>query len=159
MLSSHAASLPADSGFFYHRGMMPNPAAIAADAVLAANQAFYDAFNARDMAAMEAIWSREAAVSCIHPGWPPLVDREPVLDSWRSILANPHAPQIMCEQPSVVLWGEFALVLCLERLGGALLAASNLYRLEAGAWRLLHHQAGPAAQAEQDVVPPGQRLH
>jgi hypothetical protein len=38
-------------------------------AVLDANSAFYRAFAARDVAAMEAVWSGERPVACIHPGW------------------------------------------------------------------------------------------
>lgn len=138
-----------------------NPATIAADAVLAANQAFYDAFNARDLDAMEALWSRAAPVGCIHPGWAPLTDRESVLQSWRAILANPQAPEITCEQPGVMLWGDIAMVLCFERLGEAALAATNLFRLEDGVWRMIHHQAGPAAEnPSDDEMPAGnRRLH
>lgn len=138
-----------------------NPVAIAADAVLAANQAFYDAFNAHDLDAMEALWSRASGVGCIHPGWAPLTDRDSVLHSWRAILANPQSPEIICEQASVMLWGDIAMVLCFERLGEAVLAATNLFRLEEGVWRMVHHQAGPAAEAPaEDAPPPGhRRLH
>jgi ketosteroid isomerase-like protein len=132
--------------------------AAAVEAVLAANRAFYDAFNARDIAAMEAMWSREAPVACIHPGWAPLAERDQVIESWRAILGNPHTPPIVCEQPAAVFWGEFALVVCCERLGGALLSASNLFRLEEGSWRMVHHQAGPAAEAPEPIAP-GRQLH
>jgi len=139
----------------------PNPRGVAADAVLGANQAFYDAFNARDFDAMEALWSRSGAVACIHPGWAPLTERDAVMQSWRAILGNPQTPEIRCQDPQVVLWDEMALVVCFERLGDAVLAASNLFRLEEGIWRLVHHQAGPAAEApEDDGPPPGRRrLH
>lgn len=133
-------------------------AARAADAVLGANQAFYDAFNARDVEAMEALWSRDSPVACIHPGWLPLTERAAVIEAWRAILANPHTPPIICEQPAVLFWGELALVLCVERLGEAALAASNLFRLEEGIWRLVHHQAGPAADQPEEAGP-RRRLH
>src|SRR5689334_16925967 len=41
------------------------------DAVLAANRAFYRAFNDRDYAAMEGIWAPAGAMVCLHPGQPP----------------------------------------------------------------------------------------
>ena len=47
--------------------------------VLAANEAFYEAFRQRDMAAMEALWAQHAPVTCIHPGWEALVGRADVL--------------------------------------------------------------------------------
>ena len=66
------------------------------DAVLAANLEFYRAFTTRDLAAMDAIWARQAPVACIHPGWPALADRDAVIESWRGILSNPEAPRIVC---------------------------------------------------------------
>ena len=65
------------------------------DAVLNANLDFYRAFNERSVRAMEAIWSTTAPVLCVHPGWTALAGREPVIQSWRAILANPAAPRVM----------------------------------------------------------------
>ena len=112
------------------------------DAVLAANLEFYRAFGARDVAAMEGLWAREAPVACIHPGWPALSDRAAVIESWRGILANPEAPRIACFDERVLLFGDAALVICEEELDGGTLIASNLFVREDGAWRIAHHQAG-----------------
>jgi ketosteroid isomerase-like protein len=112
------------------------------DAVLAANLAFYRAFAARDIAAMEALWARRAPVACIHPGWPALAGREAVLESWRGILGNPAAPNIACRDEEVLLYGDTALVLCREELDGGTLVASNFFVREDGEWRIAHHQAG-----------------
>jgi ketosteroid isomerase-like protein len=112
------------------------------DAVLAANLEFYRAFGARDIAAMEALWAHEAPVACIHPGWPALSDRDAVIESWRSILANPAAPRIACFDERVLLFGDTALVICEEELDGGTLIASNLFVREDGAWHIVHHQAG-----------------
>jgi len=51
-------------------------------AVLAANKAFYDAFEAGDATAMAAVWSIGPHVACTHPGWPALSGRDDVLESW-----------------------------------------------------------------------------
>jgi len=112
------------------------------DAVLAANLEFYRAFTARDLAAMDALWVRRAPVSCIHPGWPALCDRDAVMESWRGILANPEAPRIACYDEQVLLFGDTALVICEEELDGGTLIASNLFVREDTAWRIAHHQAG-----------------
>ena len=113
-----------------------------ADAVLAANLEFYRAFATRDLAAMEAIWARRAPVGVVHPGWPALVERDAILESWRGILANPEAPRIACYDERVLLYGDTALVLCEEELDGGTLIASNLFVREEGIWRIAHHQAG-----------------
>src|SRR5262245_1739993 len=51
--------------------------------VLAANEAFYTLFASRDLAAMEQLWAKSHAVTCIHPGWSPLMSRASVISSWR----------------------------------------------------------------------------
>jgi ketosteroid isomerase-like protein len=129
------------------------------DAVLAANLEFYRAFTLRDLVAMEALWARDAPVSCIHPGWPPLSGRDAVMESWHGILANPDSPRIACYDERVAVYGDAALVLCEEELGGGTLVASNLFVREDGAWKIAHHQAGqlvarPRPQQRQRTAPP-----
>jgi hypothetical protein len=113
---------------------------------LFANDAFYLAFNARDLEAMDRLWARHRPVACIHPGWAALVDREAVLESWEGILGNPDAPTIAVDHPRALPFGDLVLVLCYERIEGQSLAASNLFVLEDGEARLVHHQAGPCAR-------------
>lgn len=112
--------------------------------ILAANQAFYDAFRAEDGDAMDALWARRAPVACIHPGWPALRGRDVVVASWRAIMAN-GAPPIRCASPQLQLLGEVAVVLCEELIGGGRLAATNVFVREDGRWLLVHHQAGQVA--------------
>jgi hypothetical protein len=81
-------------------------------------------------------------VACVHPGWPPLVDRQSVIESWRGILSNPESPRIVCYDERVFLYGDTALVICEEELGGGTLIASNWFVREDDAWRMAHHQAG-----------------
>jgi ketosteroid isomerase-like protein len=113
------------------------------DAVLAANLDFYRAFATRDIAAMDRLWSRKATVLCTHPGWLPLAGREAVMESWRNILGNPEAPNVMCHDDSAFLYGTMAMVLCEEEVSGGHLAATNVFMKEDGTWRLVHHQASP----------------
>ena len=112
------------------------------DAVLAANLEFYRAFATRDVAAMDALWARQAPVACLHPGWAALKDRDAIMQSWEGILSNPSAPRIACFDEQVFLYGDVALVLCEEELEGGTLAASNLFVREDNEWRIAHHQAG-----------------
>ncbi len=112
------------------------------DAVLAANLEFYRAFGTRDLAAMDALWARQSAVACLHPGWTVLNEREAIMTSWEAILSNPNAPRVACFDERVLLYGDAALVLCEEELEGGTLAASNFFVREDGAWRLAHHHAG-----------------
>ena len=91
-------------------------------AVLFANDAFYLAFANRDYDAMEAIWAREAPVTCIHPGWDALAERDEVMESWESILGNPTAINITCKNATVRVFGD---------------------------WKIIHHQAGSAPPPEE----------
>ena len=111
--------------------------------VLAANEAFYQAFNRKDPAAMDAVWARSAPVACIHPGWNVLVGREPVMQSWLGILSNPAQPRIVTGGATVFFLGDAAVVTCRELVAGTPLAATNIFVLEDGAWKLSHHHSGP----------------
>ena len=44
-----------------------------------------------------------------------------------------------------LLYGDTALVICEEELGGGTLIASNLFVRETEGWRIAHHQAGQLA--------------
>jgi len=112
--------------------------------LLFANEAFYAAFAAKDLAAMVDVWSAGEPLYCLHPGWPLLVGQDAVMQSWAGIFGS-GGPTIEGEAQTAYAEGQVGLVICTERLGNGVLAASNLFRLEGGRWRLFHHQAGPCA--------------
>jgi ketosteroid isomerase-like protein len=112
-------------------------------AVLQANASFYAAFVGRDPAAMDDLWSRRAAVTCIHPGWNVLTGRDAVIESWDAILSNPEQPRIVAGGAQATLLGDTAIVICRELVSGNPLAATNVFIREDGRWRLVHHQSGP----------------
>lgn len=120
------------------------------DAVLAANLEFYQAFAARDLAAMDALWAKNVPVACLHPGWTALRDRDAIMASWMGILSNPDAPRIACYDEQAFVYGDVALVLCEEELEGGTLAASNFFVREHGAWRIVHHHAGQIVQRQAE---------
>jgi ketosteroid isomerase-like protein len=131
------------------------------DAILAANAAYYRAFSTGDFAAMSRIWA-EDGVSCVHPGWMPLVGRDAVIDSYRAILTGPNRVRIAYRDDTAMVTDDEGRVLCIEILEGtALLAATNFYRRVGGAWRMVHHQASPIAMPAEESEPPprGQRLN
>ena len=111
--------------------------------VLAANEAFYDAFARGDPDAMDTLWARRAPVACIHPGWDALQGRAEVVGSFRAILEGGGTGSIRCHAPRAFVLGESAFVLCYESIEGNELIATNLFCREDGVWKLVHHQAGP----------------
>ena len=127
--------------------------------VLAANQAFYDAFANADADAMARVWAKEHLIACIHPGWTALYGRDAVLGSWRAILGSPEPPKVHASGASAVIIGEAAFVTCIEHVGEAELATTNVFALEQGEWRLVHHHAGPMNTARPSRKPPASALN
>ena len=126
-----------------------------------AHQAFYDAFAERDMEAMEEVWAETAPVTCIHPGWSLVSGRPAVLASWKAILEGPAPPNVVPSREAVQLFGDVAVVLCVETLGDGQLMVTNILARELGRWRMVHHHAGPISSAfpfddeDDDEPPPG----
>jgi ketosteroid isomerase-like protein len=121
---------------------MPNELAL-----LAANKAYYEAFNAHDEKAMAALWAHDN-VSCVHPGWPSLIGRRAVLASYGEIFRNPRQEPIMSRQETALVGDGEGRVICIETLGDSALVATNWFRLVDGKWRLVHHQASPLVAVE-----------
>lgn len=149
--------IDSERGFLHLRSMSDE------HAVLAANAAYYVAFARGDVAAMNQLWA-EDGISCIHPGWPVLVGRQVVLDSYRNILRNPQRERIAHQDHTVLVAGDESRVLCVEIVSGTgfALAATNCFRRIDGAWRLIHHQASPIASLLSEAppsAPPPQRLN
>jgi ketosteroid isomerase-like protein len=115
---------------------------------LDANAAFYAAFRGRDMTKMAAIWSRERLVACVHPGWQILYGRETVLASWKAILGNDSSPPIEPRDARAFVYGDVAVVTCVEQIFDMRLVATNIFVREAAGFRLVHHHAGSFAQQE-----------
>ncbi len=128
------------------------------DQLLAANREFYRAFTERDLPAMQNLWARRAPLACVHPGWAPLTDRDSVLKSWQQLLGNGHSPQIACHAAQGLIYGTSGLVICREVIEIAVLVASNLFVVEDGIWRMVHHQSGPLARIPADDSTPPHRL-
>lgn len=122
-------------------------------AVLRANEAFYAAFRAHDLVAMDILWSRDAPVLCVHPGWEPLEGREVVMRSWHAIFDS-GVPEVTVTEPRVAIFGDVACVVCLESIADGdrkgTMAASNVFVREENGWRMVHHHSGPVAQPDDD---------
>jgi len=114
-------------------------------AVLGANDAFYRAFTRGDYAAMSDLWAERAPVTCFHPGGQVLVGRSAVLGTWKQLLSGRSTFELRCDRPLVRLHGDTAIVTCYEGSDNdpAHLAATNVFALEDGRWRMVHHHAGP----------------
>jgi ketosteroid isomerase-like protein len=117
-------------------------------AVLEANRRFYRAFSEGDYDSMNQLWAEHAPTACAHPGMGVIVGRSAILGSWKQILRQTAGWTMSCRAARVHLLGDVAFVTCLEANGDqpAHLVATNVFLLESGHWRMVHHQAGPLSQ-------------
>jgi ketosteroid isomerase-like protein len=127
------------------------------DAILFANTAFYAAFTAHDLAAMDKVWAKDRPVCCVHPGRTALTTRDAVMRSWEAILGNPATPAMSCHAEKVHPHGDIAIVTCVEHLdlpsGPQFLMSSNTYARVGAIWLMVHHHAGPV-QVDPSIAEP-----
>lgn len=124
----------------------------------AVETAFYAAFSACDMQAMDMVWARSEVI-CIHPGSTALVGRNVVLRSWKNILMDAEPPHLHIEVISRILHDKLAVHVVEEHImpvAGApgttsMVLATNIYRHGDDGWRMLEHHAS--------VPRSSQRLH
>jgi uncharacterized protein (TIGR02246 family) len=131
------------------------------DEVLAANRAYYDAFEALDFARMARIWSDDAPLSCVHPAWELIEGRDEVLASWRRIFASTSEIRFALRDLHVYVAGDTGWVVLIEQIetrhGEERVAASaqatNVFVREADGWRLVHHHSAPIRIAAEPPQP------
>jgi ketosteroid isomerase-like protein len=86
------------------------------EAVLAANRAFYDAFESLDAEKMEAVWLKDPRIICIHPGHRKLSGWGPIMASWEGILENVFEMKFELGEIEVMISGDLAIVVVEENL-------------------------------------------
>jgi ketosteroid isomerase-like protein len=115
--------------------------------LLAANRAFYDAHEARDLSAMSLVWEHADRVVCVHPGWPILRGWPAVEESWRLIFEGPGRNQFIITNELAEVIGDAAWVTLEENLVDRgdthTIAATNVFVLIDGDWRMTAHHGSP----------------
>lgn len=119
--------------------------------VLAANEAFYRAFEKKDIEAMSAVWSQGTGSLCIHPGRNALRGWRDIRSSWELIFRNTKYLEIETEISAVEVRGNIAYVILIEKVlqvsGGrsfqAESMATNIFERMASSWYLVHHHGSP----------------
>ena len=117
------------------------------DDVLAANQRFYDAFEAGDLDAMSDVWLHEDGVVCTHPGWATLHGWAAIAASWFALFNNDQSLQFIVTNERARVAGDVAWVSCDENIlgdgGGGTVAALNLFLRVPAGWRMVGHHGSP----------------
>ena len=121
-----------------------------------ANARFYRAFEALDLAAMEAVWARGEHVKCVHPGWPLLTGWPAVRESWRAIFENTEEMRFTISDVRVETGGLLGWVTCTEnilshargQIAVTALLATNVFERPGGEWLMTHHHASHTLPSE-----------
>jgi len=127
-----------------------------------AEDAFYDALEGADPAAMDGIWEPSDAIGCLLP-MAPMVQGRAVLDLLRSLLEQNGPVDVEVRHLSWIEAGDMAIHLIEERLPAVpgqpgpapLLYAANAFRKGADGWRMVLHQNSPAPPPPGSQPPPG----
>lgn len=116
-------------------------------AVSAANRAYYDAFERRDIDAMSDVWEHADRVLCTHPGWVTLRGWAAVGGSFVALFGNDQTLQFLLTDEHVEVLDRVAWVSIDENIlggqGGAMVSALNVFvdLSGNGEWKLVCHQA------------------
>jgi len=120
-------------------------------AVTAANEAFYRAFETLEIEEMEKVWLRASYIKCVHPGWPLLRGWGPIMTSWERIFANTFGMRFTLSDVHVEVSGSLGWVVLIEDLEArgydgvsrSEILTTNLFEKRDGQWFIVHHHASP----------------
>lgn len=122
------------------------------DDVLAANRAFYAAFEARDIDALSDVWEHSDRSTCVHPGWGRLTGWGAISASFFALFQNGQNLQFILTNEQVDVVGDIAWVSCdeniLDEQVGGTVAALNLFARTDAGWKLVIHH-GSAVLSSQ----------
>ena len=141
---------------------MSDPEARAKDhaEVEAANAAYYAAFEAADLDAMQDLWLDDPETLCVHPGALPVRGTPAINRSWALIMANTAYIQFFLTDVEVSVLESTASVTCTENVltapdgtdtdsfGGAKAVATNVFVRTEDGWRLWIHHASPVLSGD-----------
>ena len=119
--------------------------------VLAANQAFYDAFSNKDLRVMTSLWWQGSTSLCIHPGGQAILGWETIRASWDAIFRNTDSLAIDIEVVKAEVDRALAYVvvreIVLQSSGGrnmkAQSLATNVFQKMAQKWYIVQHHGSP----------------
>jgi ketosteroid isomerase-like protein len=129
-------------------------------ALRAANQAFYLAFESLDIEEMARVWAHDDDVQCVHPGWDLLIGWEEIRERWARIFANAKRVKIALSSVWVRIEENAGWVACTEHVTTAFadgfdeatVQATNIFILRDGRWLLVAHHASPLPTSGSSTV-------
>ena len=131
------------------------------EAVVAANSAFYEAFESLDIERMQAVWLQDPRIVCIHPGWRKLLGWGPVMMSWERIFEGAFEMKFDLGEMDVIISGDLAVVILEENLtqrgydgiSRSQVLTTNVFERSGDRWLMILHHGSPVIQPENDEPP------
>ncbi len=129
--------------------------------------AFYRAFERRDLDDMMAVWSTAPDTVCIHPMGHRLDGYDAIRETWKQIFGNAPAMHFHNTRERFIVNRDIAIqtlqeIIYVEGQTGSPsgVLATNIFRCEAGEWRMIMHHASPRPEsASSKSVPAERRIH
>jgi uncharacterized protein (TIGR02246 family) len=125
----------------------------------AAEEAFYDAMQRGDLAAMMALWAEDEDVVCIHPGGSRLVGLPAVRMSFGEIFTgggvDVRPTEVRVHQGAVIAVHSVLEKIVVRSEVGARIAtcvATNVYVKQANGWRIVMHHSASSGESEPPAV-------
>ena len=119
--------------------------------ILEVNQAFYRAFEKRDIIALHGILSQGISTVCIHPGRGPICGFKNIRNSWDLIFKNTDYIEIDTDVIIAEVNGDIGYVILVENIMQISRdttikdksIATNIFEKMGGNWYLINHHASP----------------
>ena len=138
----------------------------AEDEVRATAERFYAALNSLvsgDAGPMAEVWSQGADATTMHPIGGRQVGWDQVLDSGRQVAGIASGGQVTLSDRLIRVVGDAAYELGTEHIDATFAGqpvrgqarVTNVYRREAGGWRIVHHHADASPEMQSVVSRPG----
>ena len=129
-------------------------------ALRSANTKFYAAFESLDLAEMEAVWSHDDSVTCVHPGWDLLLGWDEVRERWARLFAHAKRVRIALSGVWVRVEGDVGWVSCTQHVttafadgfDDAMVQTTNIFLRRDEQWLLVVHHASPLPASPRSPV-------
>lgn len=116
-----------------------------------AEDAFYRAFELRDLEAMMQVWSDADYIECVHPMQDRLQGEAAIRASWAEILKRAPEVTFSNSAKSIVSHGDLSIHVIYENLQlgdkgleKSRMIATNVYEKTSKGWKMILHHASPA---------------
>lgn len=119
-----------------------------------AEEAFYAAFEARDLGMLASVWSEDAHVYCILPLGSPIQGHSQILAAFDFLFEAAPTISVTVSNHNRIESGTLCVhhvvehVYAVDNDARFELHATNVFQLETDGWRLIGHHASPASGDE-----------